>query len=276
MLRLQRTNSPKIYLVLGAAIFLFILGISSQVQGASSIAQGFQTDGNVVSGALVSLKSGTANTVELSSSKNVDHMLGIAGEDSLIELSNSSSKVPVVTSGETTALVSDINGGVKTGDKITASPISGVGMKATTSVMVIGTAQADLSSVQTETRTVTDKEGHKQNVHIGNIPIQVDKVFYQSSQVLDSYVPRVIQDFANSVAGRSVSPVRVIIAGLLVLFVFITVVVLLYSSIRSSILSIGRNPLSENAVQKSLLQVGLTIFGVMAFVVIVVYLILTA
>ena len=68
---------------------------------------------------------------------------------------------------------------------------------------------------------------------------------------------------------------RVVVAGLLILFIFVTVVVLLYSSVRSSIISIGRNPLSESAVRKSLLQVGLTIFGVMAFTVIVVYLILT-
>lgn len=277
MLQLQRTHSPKIYYVLGVAIFLFILGISSlRVQGASSIAQGFQTDSSgVVAGALVSLKSGTANTVELSTPQNVDHMLGIAGENSLIELSSSSGKVPVVTSGETAALVSDINGEVKTGDKITASPIAGVGMKATTSSMVIGTAQADLSSAKPETRSVTDKKGGKQSVKIGAIPVQVDKVFYENSQKLDSYVPQVIQDFANNLAGRSVSPIRVMVAGLLIIFVFITVIVLLYSSIRSSISSIGRNPLSESAVYKSLLQVGLTVFGVMAFTVIVIYLILT-
>lgn len=88
-------------------------------------------------------------------------------------------------------------------------------------------------------------------------------------------MPPVLQDFANNLAGRSVSPVRVMVAGFLIAFVFVTVVVLLYSSIRSSIISIGRNPLSESAVHKSLLQVGITVFGVMAFSVIVVYLILT-
>lgn len=277
MLHRRRTNSPKIYLGLAAAVFMLILGMSSlSVQGASSIAQGFKTeDPGIVSGALVSLKDKTANTVELSTSENVDRLLGVAGEDSLIELTNGVGTVKVVTTGEAAVLVSDINGEVKTGDKITASPIAGVGMKALASTLVVGTAQANLSDAQTETRTITDKSGKKQTVKIGAITVQVDKVFYETKQQENSFVPPALQDFANSLAGRPVSPVRVMVAGFLIAFVFVTVVVLLYSSIRSSIISIGRNPLSESAVHKSLLQVGITVFGVMAFAVIVTYLILT-
>lgn len=176
MLFRQRTNSPKIYLGLAAAVFILILGMSSlSVQGASSIAQGFKTDDpNIVSGALVSLKDKTANTVELGTSENVDRLLGVAGEDSLIELTNGIGTVKVVTTGEAAVLVSDINGDVKTGDKITASPIAGVGMRALTSTLVVGTAQANLSDAQTETRTITDKNGKKQTVKIGAISVQVD------------------------------------------------------------------------------------------------------
>lgn len=256
---------------------MLILGMSSlSAQGASSIAQGFQSDDqNVVAGALVSLKSGTANTVELSTAANIDRLLGVAGQDSLIELSDGTGTVQIVTTGETAALVSDINGDVKTGDKITASPIAGVGMKATSSTLVVGTAQADLKSVETETRTVTDKKGKKQTVHIGAIPLQVDKVFYNAPNDQSSFLPPAVQDFANDLVGRQVSPLRVFFALSLVLFMFATVAIILYSSVRSSIISIGRNPLSEKSVHKGLLQVGLTVFGAMAFTVIVVYLILT-
>lgn len=279
MLIRQRTNSPKMYLGLAVVVFMLILGMSSlSVQGASSISQGFETDDpGVVSGALVSLKGGedADNRVELSTIENIDRLLGVAGEDSLIELSSGKGSVKVVTTGEAAVLVSDINGDVRIGDKITASPIAGVGMRALTSTLVIGTAQANLADADTETRTVTDKNGKKQTVTIGAVPVQVDKVFYEAPEEQSSYVPPVLQDFANNLAGRPVSPVRVVIAGLLIAFVFVTVVVLLYSSIRSSIISIGRNPLSENAVHKSLLQVGITVLGVMAFTVIVIYFILT-
>lgn len=277
MLLRHQINSSKVRLGLALVVCMLILGMSSlSVQGASSIAQGFETDDpGVVSGALVSLKSGTGNTIELSTSENIDRILGVVGQDSLIELSNGVGTVQVVTTGEAVALVSDINGDVKTGDKITASPIAGVGMRALTSTMVIGSAQANLSEADTETRSVTDRDGAKRSVRIGAIPLHVDKVFYEAQQDENSFVSPALQDFANSVAGRSVSPIRVMVAGFLILFVSVTVVVLLYSSVRSSIISIGRNPLSESAVRKSLLQVGLTVFGVMAFAVIVVYLILT-
>jgi hypothetical protein len=277
MLLMRRTNRSKFHAGLGVAVVMLILVMSSlPAQGASSIAQGFKTDDpNVVSGALVSLKRGNANTVELTASANIDRLLGVAGKDSLIELSSNTGTVQVVTSGETTALVSDINGDIKTGDKITASPIAGVGMKALTSTLIIGTAQANLSSANTETRSITDKGGDKKTVTIGAIPVQVDKVFYEAPQDENSFVPPILQDFASTIAGRQVSPVRVMIAGMLVLLLFVVVTILLYSAVRSSIISIGRNPLSESAVRKSLFQVGVTVLGVLIFTTIVIYLILT-
>jgi hypothetical protein len=198
---LKKTRSTLRYyggFVLTLAIFL--LGVSSlSAQSASSIAQGFQTDDpNVVAGAIVGLKEGPGNAVELSSTTNADQVIGVVGDTSLIELSGSPSSVQIVTNGNAVAFVSDINGPVKIGDRITTSPVKGVGMKATESVLVIATAQADLSSVESETRTITDKSGKKQTVHIGAIPVQVDKVFYEVSQASNSFLPPVLQDFANN------------------------------------------------------------------------------
>lgn len=273
----QTTTSKMKYLSLSVGLLIFLLGISPlSAQGVSSIAQGFQTtDNNIVSGAIVSLKSNTPNTVELSSSSATDRMVGVAGDKSLLELSNGASSVQVVTNGVTPVLVSDINGDIKTGDKITSSPIAGVGMKATTSTVVIGTAQSNLANAKTGTRTVTDKSGKTRDVKIGAVSVQVDKVFYEPPQAENSYLPPAFQDIANSIAGRQVSPIRVVVAALLILFLFTAVIILLYTSVRASIISIGRNPLSENAVRKSLLEVGLTVIGVFAFTVIVIYLILT-
>lgn len=275
--RRRTTTSKTKYLSLSVGLLVFLVGISPlSAQGVSSIAQGFQTqEGNIVSGAIVGLKGGSPNTVELSTSTTNDAMVGVAGDKSLLELSNGASSIQVVTDGITPTLVSNINGDVKTGDKITSSPISGVGMKATSSTVIIGTAQSDLSSAKTGTRTVTDKGGKTSDVKIGAISVQVDKVFYEPPTVENSYLPPAFQQIANNVAGRQVSPVRVIVAALLILFLFVSVTILLYSSVRASIISIGRNPLSENAVRKSLLEVGLTVVGVFAFTVIVIYLILT-
>lgn len=273
---MRRMNGPKVRLGLGVALVMLILGTSSlSVQGSSSIAQGFAADDpNIVAGALVSLKSGSADTVELATAKNIDRLLGVAGKDSLIELSGGTDMVQIVTSGGASTLVSDINGAVKTGDKITASPIAGVGMKALASTLVIGTAQANLDSVSPESRTISDKSGNQQIVHIGLVSLQVDKAFYQAPQDSNSFLPPVLENFAASIAGHPVSPIRVMVSAFLVLMLFVVVGVLLYAAVRSSIISIGRNPLSEVAVRKSLLQVGLIILGILVFTVVVVYLVL--
>ena len=266
------------YLGWGATLagLLLVLVPPLGAQGVSSIAQGFQTtDTNIVEGALVSLKSDSPNTVELANPSRADKLVGVVGKNPLIELSSGVNSVQVVTSGVTKALVSDINGTISPGDSITASPIEGVGMKATQSGVVVGSAQNTLEAVQTTERSITDKDGKQQKVKIGLIPVQVDTVFFAGATSGSTFVPGVLQELANSIAGREVSAVRVLTASLLLLLLLVSVVVLLYSSVKSSIISIGRNPLSENAVHKSLLQVGLTIVGLLAFTVILVYLILT-
>lgn len=267
------------YLGWGATFVGLLLALVPPLgaQGVSSIAQGFQTtDSNVVEGALVSLKPDSPNSVELANSDRAEQLIGIVGNDPLIELSNGASSVRVVTSGVTMALVSDINGRIQSGDKIAASPIEGVGMKATQTGVVVGTAQANFDDAKTSERSITDKEGKQQTIKIGLLPVQVDTVFYVGAGAAgSSFVPSALQDLANNIAGREVSGVRILVAALLLILLLVSVVALIYSSVRSSIISIGRNPLSENAVHKSLFQVGLTTIGLLAFTVILVYLILT-
>ncbi|HSX35581.1 MAG TPA: hypothetical protein VLH84_01445 [Patescibacteria group bacterium] len=264
------------FVALSVATLLVALGMSTlNAQGVSSIAQGFQTkDPNVVSGALVSLANGSPNTIELSTADKVEQMLGVAGTKSLIELNDGTGTVQVVTSGNTQTLVSDINGTVKAGDRITASPIAGVGMKATTSSLVIGTATQSLSSVKTSARNITSNSDKSTAVKIGSVEVQVDRVFYQAPNDQGSFLPSSVQSFANSVVGHEVAPVRIVLAGLMVVMLFVIVIVVLYSTVKSSIISIGRNPLSENAVHRSLLEVGVTVLGTLVFTVVVVYLIL--
>jgi len=206
---------------------------------------------------------------------DTDKLLGVVGAKPLIELSGGASGVQVVTSGLTLALVSDINGKVVNGDRVTASPIEGVGMKATSSSVIVGIAQGDLAHVSTEKRTITTKDGKKQTVNIGLLPVQVGVAYYTVDDGKASYVPPFLQELANNVSGRNVSPVRVLVAALILLLLFICITVLLYSAVRSSIISIGRNPLSESAVRKSLVEVGLTVAAVLVFAILIIYLVLT-
>lgn len=262
----------------GAAALLVaaFLPFATYAQDSSAISQGFLSQSNTLAaGALVGLKEGSKDTVELSTTERAERLTGVVGTDPLIELSTGNTQVQVVTNGTTQALLSDINGEVKAGDRITASPVEGVGMKATGSAQIIGVAQADLASVQTQGKTVKDRDGKNQAIKIGAVPLQINITYYTAPQEQTSFLPSFLQQMANAVAGKEVAAIRVVIALLLLLMGFISIGVLLSSSVRSSLISIGRNPLSEGAVHKGLLEVGALATGILLVMLIAIYLILT-
>lgn len=266
------------HLVIGilAVMLPLSLSVTAVAQSNSAIAQQFRIgEQGITAASLVSLEKDNSNSVVLATVDKSDQLVGVVGSSPLIELSNGESGIQVVTSGTTMALVSDLNGAIFTGDKITVSPISGIGMKAVEGVNVIGTASASLESIKTETREITDKLGKSQTVRIGLIPVQVSAAFYSPTTDSSEFVPAFLQSMANNITGTAVSPMRVLIAALVLLLVLICVAALIYASIRSSIISIGRNPLSESAVRRSLLQVGGTVFGLLLFATIIITLILT-
>jgi hypothetical protein len=256
-----------------------ILGPAACTVAAGAIAQGFETHTTDISpGTLLGLVASTQDTVEPASQAKAAQLVGVAGDKPLIELSgnNSKSTVQVVVSGTTPALVSDINGPVKAGDKITASPVSGIGMKATDPTEVVGTAQTDLGSVTTGNKTVTGQDGSSQTIKVGLVPVAVNVAYYStaSSSPASSLVPPLLQTIANTVTGRQVSPIRVLLGTAALLFGFITITVMLYISVRSGITSIGRNPLAEGALRKGFFDVFIAAFGVLSITVVLVYVIL--
>jgi hypothetical protein len=248
----------------------------AQAESTAAISQGFKTaEADLATGALVSLTSDSQSTVQLSNTDRVNQLIGVIGDRPLIELSNNDKEVQVVISGTTLTLVSDINGEIKSGDKITASPINGVGMKANASSLVVGTAQDDLNSTTTTTKSINDKRGQPQSVKVGAVPVSINVTYYVAPEDKNSFLPPFLQSLANTVAGKEVSAVRVLISSLVLIFGFVSIAVLLYSSIRSSIISIGRNPLSEGAVRKSLFEVGATALWILLVMLIAIYLVLT-
>lgn len=258
------------------AILIAVPALPASAQSNSAIAQQFQTTkSDITAASLVSTQQGNSNSIELSSFEHPERLVGVVSDNPLIELSNGDSGVQVVTSGLTKVLVTDINGSIASGDKITVSPIEGVGMKATENTTVVGTAQSPLTT--SKTQTIKDKSGKDVKVHIGLITIQVGVAFYNADNgKKSSFIPSFLQELANNVAGRNVSAVRVLIAALILLLLFVSITVLLYSAVRSSIISIGRNPLSEQAVRKSLLQVAVTVLAVLLFAVALVFIVLRA
>lgn len=269
--------SHRIILV-GLALGMFIATIgSATVAAIPAISQNYNTSSVIPIGGIVSLKDGSFNEVAAASPQSVDNILGVAinASTALIALTgNAETDVQVATSGIVEVLVSDINGEIIKGDQITASPISGVGMKATSNVRVVGVAQQALTTEGSQIQTVEGVDGQTREVRLGRIPVLINvSYFFKESE--RSIIPAVIQNVANALAGRPVSTLPIILAGAIFIIMLIVVVSIIYSMIRSSIISVGRNPLSQSAIYRDLIQLSALVIGILAVGLIAIYLILT-
>jgi hypothetical protein len=256
------------------ATFTLFCFLRAPAKAASVVAQAFEADsGATISGTLVSAVNGTTSKVEAATNATNSSIIGVIERNPIISLQSGQSGVKVAIAGTADTLVSDINGVIHAGDQISASPIAGVGMKATTSSQVIGTAAQNFTELTAKAQIITDKAGIKHTVHIQQLPVQIAVSYYVSAT--SSFVPPFIQSLAQSIAGKPVSAARVLFASVLAIAAIIGVTVLISSAVRSGIVSIGRNPLASKAIWRSLFGIGLTILLLMTLSIIVIDLILT-
>lgn len=252
-----------------------LLLVPAAVFAESAISQGFPTEETLQPGTIVSRQE-KEKGIEQATSGSADRLLGVVSDTSLLELSDDGpSQAQVVTNGLAYTLVSNINGEIKVGDFVTASPLKGVGMKTLETGYVIGVAQANFAdSKKVSERTVTDKLGNQKVISIGLMPVQIDVTHYEKQDDKKSVIPQFILSIAQAVSGKRVSVVRVLAALLVLIVGTVAIGVMLYASVRSSIASIGRNPLAAAAVNRGLLEISFLTLGILVIMLAAVYLIL--
>lgn len=230
-----------------------LLLLTSNTQALTSISQGYQVEKSIAVGSLVSLVNDASDTVEASTLDNSSRMLGVVvtGGSSMLSLgSGAEGEVQVATGGSARVLVSSINGEVKQGDQITASPIQGIGMRATGNAKVVGVAQADMTKTAEEEVEVS---GSSQTVSLGNVPVVVN-VSYHYETPEKTIIPSALQNVANAMAGKHVEPLPIIVSAALFVIMLIVVMSIVFAMIRGSIISVGRNPLAQSAVWRNVIQ----------------------
>lgn len=260
----------------GLGVFL-TLAAGGTAYGITSISQGFLTKERTPLGAIVSLQKDASDYVVSSNTANANNILGVVvGEDnSLLSLSDGqSNQIQVATTGLVQVLVSDINGPIVSGDQITSSPINGVGMKATANTKVVGTAQDSLSASHGSESSYTDKTGRKHKILLGEIPVLVNPSFFYK-QPDKTIIPATVQNLANALAGKTVSTLPIVISAGIFIVTLIIVASIIYSMIHGSIISVGRNPMSQAAIYRNLVQLSGLIILILAVSVVSIYLVLT-
>lgn len=268
--------SRYVVIFLGLIVVAFA-GLSSVAHAATSLSQGYSTNETLSLGSIVSLQNNSTDHVVAANTSNADSILGVIINDgsSLLSLSNGQeNQVQIATSGMVSVLVSDINGEIIQGDPITASPIKGVGMKATNNTKVIGIAQGKPASSEASKQSYTDDNGDKQSLLLGEVPVLIN-VSYFYKQPDKTIIPSAIQNVANALAGKTVNTTPIIISAAIFIITLAVVVSIVYSMIRSSIISVGRNPMSQSAVYRDVIQLSALVLGILAVSLISIYFILT-
>lgn len=247
------------------------------------IAKSYSVNNSVViaSGALVSLASDNSK-VELSNTENQQKLIGVAvaKDGSLLTVASADGTVEVAISGETSLLISDINGKIVAGDKVAPSPISGIGMKADAGSTIIGVAKDSFKSTSptTQSREITDKTGQKKTVQIGVVGVDIGITNIENNNADNSKKDEsgfvgAIKSLANALTGHEVSMTQIILSFFVTIIALIVIGVLVYGAIKNGITATGRNPLARPAIFEAIIQV-LFMVVVIAIVTIVTVLII--
>lgn len=262
---------PTLIYLLG--LFAVLVGVTIPALAVTPVSQSYLTDKTIPLGSLVALDGDSADKVIPADPDSVKNLIGVTINDStpLVLTSGNSNSALVATSGIAPTLVSNLNGEIELGDQITASPIAGVGMKATTNTKVIGVAQSQVSSKKTETVNVNGKD---EEIEIGEIRLLVS-VGYHYQEPEKTLIPLALQNIANAMAGKKVDPLPIIISLIIFIVTMIIVISLVYSIVRSSIISVGRNPLAQSAVYRNAIQMSVLVLAIIAVATIAIYLVLT-
>jgi hypothetical protein len=276
----RRTSSrislkPKIWLLLVGLLGLLLA--PSIASATTLISQAYLTNSDIPVGSIVSLQNNSSDYVNAASITSSSNILGVVIENGDSQLSVSSgqgNQIQVATSGIQQALVSNINGNINVGDPITTSPISGVGMKATNNTTVVGLAQGSFPNSTSSQQSYTDKSGQKHTVNIGEIPVLVNVSNYYK-QPNKTIVPAALQNLADALAGKTVDSLPIIIGMGIFIVTMIIVVSIIYSMIHGSIISVGRNPMSQAAVYRNVIQLSALVVIILAVSFASIYTVLT-
>lgn len=145
-------------------------------------------------------------------------------------------------------------------------------MKATSNVRVVGIAQGDLSGGNKQ--TYKDKDGKEQSVTLSEIPVLVSVAYY-FKEPDKTIIPASVQNVANALAGRNVSTTPILVSLAIFIVTIIVVVSIIYSMVRNGIISVGRNPLSQSAVYRNVIQMSALVLTILGIAMAAIYLVLT-
>ncbi|MEO7904545.1 MAG: hypothetical protein ABIR91_01980 [Candidatus Saccharimonadales bacterium] len=263
------------------AVVALCVPVAAEGYGGGSVA-GYAATRPIDNGTIVQLTVDGTNQVSLATPAKLESMFGVtvSKKELPVALSNQKLKneVFVAVSGTYTVLVSTQGGSIAVGDYITQSSISGIGMKASVEQKtVLGRALGAFDGKGTVlgTTTLKDTSGNaNQTVKLGSVPVTIGITRNPNEKSTKVKVPEVLERIGQAIAEKPVSAVRIYLSMAIAAISIIAAIIILYSGVRNSMISIGRNPMSKKSIFRALLEIVLTSILILVIGLFAVYLLL--
>jgi hypothetical protein len=243
--------------------------------------QGYTADATLQTGAIVQLDGAGATKVKVATKKSLSKMYGVVVDPHQLSVTVSggeNDQVYVATAGTYDVLVSTQNGSIKSGDYVTLSALDGVAMNAGTDEgTVFGRAAADFSGHGDELGSITLKDTTgkvSKTVTIGMVPVAIDIKANPNRKSTKANMPKFLQRLGEAIAEKPVGPLRMYLSIAITGISIVAAIIILYSGVRNSIISIGRNPLSKKSIFRGLLEIVFTSIIILIIGLFAVYLLL--
>jgi hypothetical protein len=273
------------FIVSFAAIAVAVLAVTLPVSAASyggGGVSGYAAETPLDNGTIVQLSGKDAKQVKIATQKELQNMFGVTVDRNQLSFTLSSegtkNEVFVAVSGTYNVLVSTQGGAIVVGDYVTLSSIDGVAMKAgTEEKTVFGRAVGafDGKGVTLGTTALKDTTGKtNKTVTLGQIPVTIDIKRNPNVKSTKVDILEILQRAGQAVAEKEVSPIRIYLSMGITAVSLIAAIAVLYSGVRSGVISIGRNPMSKKPIFRALLEIILTSILILIIGLFAVYLLL--
>lgn len=241
------------------SIILWLIGVIAPIKvPAAAISQGYTSDSELTVGSVVSLTNEGGQKVVKTNTSNDQLAVGVvvSAEQSLIDILPAGSQVRVAINGDVQILVSTVNGDIKKGDRLIASPLSGIATldwPPAPGVKYIAQAASDFNAKSSGAKEISVKQtdGSQKKLHVGIIPAKM----LLANRTAGSGDQNPLTKLAKQITGQDVSLLQVIAAGAIFLTTLGLTGMVLQSSIRATFISMGRNPLAKDSILTGLLRI---------------------
>lgn len=273
-------------ILLGAAVVGQVFAITAMsafaVNSDTGSVQGYAADTPLESGVIVQMSDKKSSRVKLATQADEQQMFGVTVDRIQVPVTVSNESLEnetfVAVSGTYNVRVSTQGGAIVAGDYVTVSSINGVAMKASPEEKtVFGRANSAFDgTIDTlGSAELKDTSGQvTQKVAIGSIPVTIDIRKNPNEKSTKARVPEVLERIGQAVAEKEVSPIRIYLSMAITAVSLIAAIAVLYSGVRSGVISIGRNPMSKKSIFRALLEIILTSILILIIGLFAVYLLL--